>query len=613
MEEVRKKKGALTRPRAAAAQAQPPRAATTAAATTTTTTSTTAAHEAPAVAIQQRQQREQRRRREEEEQRGGGQQKPGQGQQRRRGTSPPPPIQPSPSAGSTMTTGAASSLAYSLETEFMTEDAAAATTATTASGSSRGEVGAEHHRRQHSGGGRQQQPGSLATVEEYYWNNDHAGAGTGTGTMDGHHAATAARGEPPGDHPDATPTVVDMHRKLLHLLSRPELFAEAAEWQARVDRGIDPSGPPSGPIDDVGGGFGGWSFDSEFNDASTSRDGDGDGDGDGGGVGGVGGRGEDESKDASSSAAGGGDESGGDPNRAYAVDDGVDRTAAPARHERQRSLIPPLPLRIFAPDAEVVLPQAYTATQLFGIERITGIELEAAAGASGLCRLFQRWLALMPAGDHENVIDPPGVTVMRISGGRYRVTGAHRVVWRWMNKFSLPEDDDGATGAGTATHASGGGASPPRPSSWSSSDGDARSSAGGGGGRRDNVHAGVADFDFGDLVTMTIVDVFETDEDGKLLSYCPTFDNREVHRTQEVAERIRKGASLVRERMGVAARSPAGKSVNRVSRGKRAGGRSGAWKEFKKRNEDSTRRGSIFFRSFVRRCLVRLRSRSSFR
>ena len=36
------------------------------------------------------------------------------------------------------------------------------------------------------------------------------------------------------------------------------------------------------------------------------------------------------------------------------------------------------------------------------------------------------------------------------------------------------------------------------------------------------------DFDFGDLVTMTIVDVFETDCDGKLLSYCPTFDNRAV-------------------------------------------------------------------------------------
>lgn len=30
----------------------------------------------------------------------------------------------------------------------------------------------------------------------------------------------------------------------------------------------------------------------------------------------------------------------------------------------------------------------------------------------------------MPEGDHENTIDPPGLTVMRIAGGRYRVTGA---------------------------------------------------------------------------------------------------------------------------------------------------------------------------------------------
>ena len=33
-------------------------------------------------------------------------------------------------------------------------------------------------------------------------------------------------------------------------------------------------------------------------------------------------------------------------------------------------------------------------------------------------------LALMPEGDHMNIIDPPGLTVMRIAGGRYRVTGA---------------------------------------------------------------------------------------------------------------------------------------------------------------------------------------------
>lgn len=53
---------------------------------------------------------------------------------------------------------------------------------------------------------------------------------------------------------------------------------------------------------------------------------------------------------------------------------------------------PPLPLQIFAPDAEVVLPEAMTANQLFGIERVTGIELEAAAGIGGLSLLFLRWL-----------------------------------------------------------------------------------------------------------------------------------------------------------------------------------------------------------------------------
>ena len=72
------------------------------------------------------------------------------------------------------------------------------------------------------------------------------------------------------------------------------------------------------------------------------------------------------------------------------------------------------------------------------------------------------------------------------------------------------------------------------------------------------------DFDFGDLVTMTIIDVFETDTHGKLLSYCPTFDNRAVHKTPEMAERLRKGASHLMERMEVAARSPAGKTVNKV-------------------------------------------------
>ena len=209
---------------------------------------------------------------------------------------------------------------------------------------------------------------------------------------------------------------------------------------------------------------------------------------------------------------------------------------ASSKFKDQEKLIPPLPLQIFASDAEVVLPQALTASQLFGIERVTGIELEAAAGTIGLSQLFLRWLALMPEGDHMNVIDPPGLTVMRISGGRYRVTGAHRVVWRWMNKFSpasmftIPSDFKPAKTSGM-----------------------------------EEDDAPDTDFDFGDLVSMTIIDVFETDADGKLLSYCPTFDNRAVHKTQEVTERLRKGASHFKERMEVVARSPAGKSVNKTA------------------------------------------------
>lgn len=115
-------------------------------------------------------------------------------------------------------------------------------------------------------------------------------------------------------------------------------------------------------------------------------------------------------------------------------------------------------------------------------------------------RLFSK--ALMPGGDHLNIIDPPGLTVMRIAGGRYRVTAAHRVVWTWMNEFvpltdSATEPNDGS----------------------------------------------VNSLQVGDLVTMTIVDVFETDNQGKLLSYCPTFDNRAVLKTHQTAENIRKSST----------------------------------------------------------------------
>lgn len=52
----------------------------------------------------------------------------------------------------------------------------------------------------------------------------------------------------------------------------------------------------------------------------------------------------------------------------------------------------PTPFVVFAPDSEVVLPQAHTASQLFGFERDGGIELEAAIGIVGLSQLFVRWL-----------------------------------------------------------------------------------------------------------------------------------------------------------------------------------------------------------------------------
>ena len=137
-----------------------------------------------------------------------------------------------------------------------------------------------------------------------------------------------------------------------------------------------------------------------------------------------------------------------------------------------------------------------------------------------------------------NVINPPGLTVMRIAGGGYRVTAAHRVVWRWMNKFSFSNHGVGGDGGDTSASAA----------------------AGGEASKKDDT-----DFDFGDLVTMTIIDVFETDMDGRLLSYCPTFDNRAVHKTREATERLRKGASQIKERMEVIANSPAGKRVNMVS------------------------------------------------
>ena len=192
---------------------------------------------------------------------------------------------------------------------------------------------------------------------------------------------------------------------------------------------------------------------------------------------------------------------------------------------------PPLPYAVFADDAEVVLPQAHTANQLFGLERESGIELEAACGIPALSQLFLRWLALMPEGDHMNIIDPPGLTVMRIAGGRYRCTAAHRVVWTWNSEFPpglfsqpLPATGDGSTPSSPA--------------------------------------AAVEGLHMGDLATMTIVDVFETDTDGRLLSYCPTFDNRNIKKTMKTAEQLRKGGSKVVAVAKVVAKSTAAARFN---------------------------------------------------
>ena len=133
----------------------------------------------------------------------------------------------------------------------------------------------------------------------------------------------------------------------------------------------------------------------------------------------------------------------------------------------------------------------------------------------------------MPGGDHLNIIEPPGLTVMRIAGGRYRVTAAHRVVWTWMNEFATLAEDGGIINE----------ASPEKPPSPS--------------------------LQIGDLVSMTIVDVFETDNQGKLLSYCPTFDNRAVFKTNPATERIRKSSGKFLSMLGRAGQAVAKSEVNR--------------------------------------------------
>jgi hypothetical protein len=122
----------------------------------------------------------------------------------------------------------------------------------------------------------------------------------------------------------------------------------------------------------------------------------------------------------------------------------------------------------------------------------------------------------MPGGDHLNIIDPPGLTVMRIAGGRYRVTAAHRVVWTWMNNFATLNED---------------------------------------------AEEEVDMLQVGDLVTMTIVDVFETDNQGKLLSYCPTFDNRAIHKTMQTTETLIKSRGKLLKALNDAQNSKLAKLV----------------------------------------------------
>ena len=266
---------------------------------------------------------------------------------------------------------------------------------------------------------------ATATVNEYqaagvqgYNNNNNNGSEGGT---------------------DATYTIYQMHKKLLHLLSTPELFHEALDWQESLDQGFDPSSVPDTMDIDVQNSSSTaenknesalttFTFDTDFEDDSTFQ--------------GLGIDDTNTTNDVNGTATTGTTTKATqnetfefNPNQGTTENNNKKQTATttPSKKEQQpepKRKEAPLPHQIFAPDAEVVLPQALTASQLFGIERITGIELEAAAGITGLSQLFLRWLALMPEGDHMNVIDPPGLTVMKISGGGYRVTGAHRVVWR---------------------------------------------------------------------------------------------------------------------------------------------------------------------------------------
>lgn len=145
----------------------------------------------------------------------------------------------------------------------------------------------------------------------------------------------------------------------------------------------------------------------------------------------------------------------------------------------------------------------------------------------------------MPGGDHLNLIDPPGLTVMPIAGGRYRVTAAHRVVWTWMNEFAPVIM---------------------APNSTNNSTSDAQKNA-----SLSRPAGGAHTLQVGDLVSMTVVDVFESDNQGKLLSYCPTFDNRAVVKTDRTAHAIRKKTGALKSALKTAQNSKLALAVSKYT------------------------------------------------
>ncbi|KAL7566205.1 hypothetical protein ACA910_011277 [Epithemia clementina (nom. ined.)] len=384
--------------------------------------------------------------------------------------------------------------------------------------SSAGDMESESFLPQHDDGG------SLGTAQmlndPHYYNTSHR---NNPHRNRNHHGGGADNGDDEDDEDDATSVVHEMHLALLYLLSNPEEFQRALA--TRPMRGATTL----------------HEWNAEYEDAESLA-------------------GETTTTDATNS-----------------LNDGSLMNRSSSSSSLSST---PLPFVVFADDAEVVLPAAHTASQLFGVEKVTGMELEAAAGVPALSQLFLRWLALMPGGDHLNLIDPPGLTVMRIAGGRYRVTAAHRVVWMWMNDFPNMQswEDDANNNDSTLLYDDSAyhnvldeDISLQKSNSYSKSP---RCGGGGGGGgsrsyssnssssrnRNDFNREGV--LRPGDLVTLTIVDVFETDNQGKLLSYCPTFDNRMVLRTNATTETLRKSTAHLTKLISKVQKSTLAKKIS---------------------------------------------------